>query len=241
MNFLGKIEKRQTQACEIEPPRSRENPLLNREKARGGVPGPAFFPEGMGLLNPGKWIGGARPLIMVVGHNFGSCGYRDGLEPKEFKKKRNGREDDEKTWKYLASSLDVANITIDQRKVSIDDCFMTNWFIGLLPGEKKYEAQCLDLLKQQIKEIQPRLILLLGKVVVQKTSQHFSDLESWGWKTKTEPSWPKIHRAGVLSLTSLSANPIAVIGLSHTGFGFKPDVLKTNLRALSQVQLEVGL
>lgn len=238
MDFLNEIKLWQISAREIEPP---PTPC----KARGGLPGPAFFPEGMGLLNPGKWIEGARPLIMVVGHNFGSCGYRDGLEPKEFKLKRNGREDGEPTWKHLASLLqsDDVKISINKRIVSIDDCFMTNWFIGLLPGtknkgsflvpgwdgEQEYESKCLDLLKQQIKTIQPRLMLLLGKDVVQRASLHFTELKCWRWETKTAPNWDLIHAEKNVTITSLTPNPLIVAGLSHTSYGHLKDVVKTNL------------
>ena len=245
MDFLDKIEKWQSQARKIEPPH-------DREKARGGLKGPAFFPEGRGLLNPEKWLGVERPRIMVIGHNFGCVGYRNRLDPDEVKRKENGREDDEDTWKHLASLLDEAKMTIGQQKVSIDDCFMTNWFVGLLPGkkntgpflvpgwpgEKEYEAECFDLLKQQIEEIQPRLILLMGKVVVLRASQLIPALKCWTWKTKTEPRWASIRSVREnVTIMSLKYNPIVVAGLWHTSH---TDGLENNLEVLELAEKKVA-
>ena len=239
MDFLNKIKLWQSQACKIEPP-------PGRFKARGGLCGPAFFPEGRGLLNPEKWLGVVRPRIMVIGHNFGCVGYRNGLDPDEVKNKLNGREDGEHTWKNLASLLKDAKVRIDKRIITIDDCFMTNWFIGLLPGkknrgtflvrgwpgEKEYEAECFDLLKQQIEEIQPHLILLMGKVVVLRASQLIPELKCWSWETKTEPRWAKIRSRGEnVRIISLKNNPIVVAGLWHTSL---TDGLKNNLDVLAK-------
>ncbi len=240
MDFLNKIKLWQSQACKIEPP-------PGRFKARGGLCGPAFFPEGRGLLNPEKWRKSGTPSIMVIGHNFGSCGYRVKVETKLC-----GREDNEHTWENLASLLKDAKVRIDKRIITIDDCFMTNWFVGLLPGEKnrvpflvpgwpgekEYEAECFDLLKQQIEEIQPRLILLMGKVVVLRASQLIPELKCWRWETKTEPSWPNIRSCGEnVRIISLKNNPIVVAGLWHTSL---TDGLKNNLEVLAKAAKAVA-
>ena len=89
--------------------------------ARGGLPGAAFFPEGLGLQTPSPaadW-----PWIMAIGHNFGCEVYRNAINAW-------GHEDDKTTWRNLSNLLRDAGL-------SIESCFMTNWFIGLLPGNRQ--------------------------------------------------------------------------------------------------------
>jgi len=52
---------------------------------RGGLSGPAFFPEGFGLQNP--TADAVWPDIMAIGHNFGCEDYRKEIDAA-------GREDD---------------------------------------------------------------------------------------------------------------------------------------------------
>lgn len=113
--------------------------------ARGGLPGPAFFPEGFGLQHPvpeATW-----PEVMAIGHNFGCEDYRKGIDAA-------GREDDKATWRNLRRLLADAD-------VPIESCFTTNWFVGLQPGNKqvgellsrpdpRYERECSELLVEQI-------------------------------------------------------------------------------------------
>jgi hypothetical protein len=61
---------------------------------------------------------------MAVGHNFGCEDYRDEIDAA-------GREDDKPTWRNLRRLL------ADADDVPIESCFMTNWFIGLQPGNKQ--------------------------------------------------------------------------------------------------------
>lgn len=129
--------------------------------ARGGLPGPAFFPEGFGLQNP--TVDDPWPNIVAIGHNFGSEDYRKRIEAA-------GREDDNATWRNLRRLLADAEIPLES-------CFMTNWFVGLQPGKKqigefllhpdsRFERDCSDLLLEQIRILKPRVILLLGLPVV---------------------------------------------------------------------------
>jgi hypothetical protein len=127
----------------------------------GGLPGPAFFPEGFGLYNPtadATW-----PDVMAVGHNFGCEDYRNEIDAA-------GREDNKATWRNLCRLLADAD-------VPIESCFMTNWFVGLQPGSKRvgeflsrpdsrYERECSKLLLEQIRTLKPDVILLLGLPVV---------------------------------------------------------------------------
>jgi len=116
VNLLDLIRSWQREAIRIVPP---EDTGICR--ARGGVAGAAFFPEGYGLKYPtrdSKW-----PTLMAIGHNFGCMGYRNRLEAR-------GHEDDKPTWRNLERLLADAGL-------ADDCCYMTNWFIGLSPGEKQ--------------------------------------------------------------------------------------------------------
>ena len=136
MNLLEVILGWQMRAKNIKPPE--DTGVL---PARGGLPGPAFFPEGFGLQHPtpdAPW-----PNIMAVGHNFGCEDYRDEINA-------SGREDDKAAWRNFRGLLTDAD-------VPIESCFMTNWFVGLQPGSKqvgeflsrpdsRYERECSELL-----------------------------------------------------------------------------------------------
>ena len=141
MSFLQVISLLQREATGIKPPAG-----TDRLPTIGGLPGPAFFPEGFGLTDAARERD-KLPSIMAVGHNFGCAQYRDMLQMV-------GREDDKATWRNLDSLIVRAG-------ASPNDCFRTNWFVGLLPGMKQtgtflkkdddeYEDACLSLLKKQI-------------------------------------------------------------------------------------------
>ena len=243
MDLIGTISDLQEKARRIVPPDG-------REPARGGLEGPAFFPEGLGLQTPKLWKnGGSSPNVMVVGHNFGSAGYRQRVEDK-----LSGREDTQPTWSNLASLLTQATLTIGNRSVTIDDCFMTNWFVGLLPGNKNrghfldpasnesdYERSCILLLREQIAHLRPRLILLLGKDVAQRSYRLDSELKCWNWKTPKENCWGWIHRKGPsVIVTSLTQIPIVVTALSHPSRGRVRTVLERNLNALASAATCLG-
>ena len=68
---------------------------------------------------------------MVIGHNFGSVAYRKTIGALDTE-----GESKKSTWRHLEALLFDAKIAIDGSPVSIENCFMTNWFIGLLPGKK---------------------------------------------------------------------------------------------------------
>src|ERR1035438_2412141 len=113
--FLYAISQLQQEALKIAPPSG-----TNRLHARGGLPGPAFFPEGLGLCES-SLHGGALPTIMAIGHNFGCADYRTKIDSA-------GREDDKATWRNLDSLLVRAGSRPEL-------CYRTNWFVGLLPGK----------------------------------------------------------------------------------------------------------
>lgn len=144
-DLLPQIERWQQEAISLKMPVFDGIPQdKQRKPARGRLAGPAFFPEGSGFpaLAPGAPI----PRVMVIGQNFGSEEYRASVE-------RSGREDDQRTWLGLRWLLNLTN-------VPIVDCYMTNWFVGLLRGKKQeglfllapdcdYESACHKLLLDQ--------------------------------------------------------------------------------------------
>jgi hypothetical protein len=111
------ISRLQQEALKIKPPSG-----TDRLPARGGLPGPAFFPEGLGLSEP-SLHGGVFPTVMAIGHNFGGSDYRAEIEVA-------GREDDKATWRNLDSLLVRAGSRPEL-------CYRTNWFVGLLPGKQQ--------------------------------------------------------------------------------------------------------
>jgi hypothetical protein len=113
-----------------------------------------------------------------------------------------GREDDKATWRNLRRLLANAD-------VSMDSCFMTNWFVGLQPGGKqvgeflsrpdsRYERECRELLLEQIRLLKPEVILLLGLPVVGRAHRIIPDLNPWA----DAPNWSEVvgpgdgHRLG---------------------------------------------
>jgi uracil-DNA glycosylase len=196
------ITRWQQQATRIAPPE--DTGLL---PARGGLPGPAFFPEGLGLQSPtadAPW-----PKLMAIGHNFGSENYRNEIAPA-------GREEDKTTWRNLRNLLRDAD-------VPIDSCFMTNWFVGLQPGNKqvgdflvrpclRYEADCRELLLEQITTLKPKVILLLGLPVVVRVHEIMSALRPWA----AAPNWSAVDNSSI--------GPVAY-GIDVDGTGVRVNVV----------------
>jgi uracil-DNA glycosylase len=160
----------QQEALKIKPPFG-----TDRLPARGGLPGPAFFPEGLGL-SESSLHRDILPTVMAIGHNFGCAEYRTEIDAA-------GREDDKATWRNLDSLL----VRAGSRP---EFCYRTNWFVGLLPGkvnkgkflrspDQSYEAACNRLLIGQIKFLQPKVILLLGPEVAGRVYQIIPALSPW--------------------------------------------------------------
>jgi len=175
-DLIGNILAWQEEAKHITPP---ENTGVLA--AQGGLPGPAFFPEGLGLQN----VSPARaewPTIMAIGHYFGSKRYRSAIDTR-------GREDDRRTWLNLENLLRGSDVEIER-------CYMTNWFVGLHPEKQvgeflpyenvRYEDECRNLLLKQIRTLRPKAILLLGLNVVRRAYKLIPRLEPWqtaiGWR-----------------------------------------------------------
>lgn len=211
MTLVEAIAVWQREALSILPPSG-----TDRLPAVGGLPGPAFFPEGMGLSHPIP-PDDRRPTIMAIGHNFGCADYREDIGSA-------GREDDKATWRNLDALLLKAGFNPVQ-------CFRTNWFIGLLPGGKQvgrfllrsdpgYEQACRQLLIKQIQFLQPTAILLLGPEVAGRACEIMPALAPW----RDAGKWIDIDRSPIghsprdveIPAANLSTN---VAALLHPSFG----------------------
>ena len=204
MNILEVIRGWQIKAKSITSPEGTD--IL---PARGGLPGPAFFPEGFGLQNPradALW-----PDIMAVGHNFGCEDYRNEIDTA-------GREDDKATWRNLRRLLADAD-------VPMESCFMTKWFVGLQPGNKqvgeflshpdsRFERESSELLLEEIRTLKPHVILLLGLPVVGRAHRIMPTLKPWA----DALNWSAVD--------SSSLGPIAY------GVGIPGSEVRTNVVAL---------
>jgi Uracil DNA glycosylase superfamily len=209
VTLLDLIAAWQHQAKTIAPP---ENTGIS--PARGGLSGPAFFPEGLGLQNPTTHA--AWPELMAIGHNFGCEDYRKEIDSAS-------REDNKPTWRNLRNLLSNAG-------VAVESCYMTNWFVGLQPvssqvgnfllrPEPRYEAECRHLLLKQIGGLRPRTILLLGLDVVSRAHEIMPSLKIWAgarmWASVDKSSIGPVAFNVEVSGTGARAN---VVALLHPSF-----------------------
>ena len=229
MTLLNRIEHWQQRATRIAPP---ENTGILH--ARGGLPGPAFFPEGFGLQNVSSenW-----PTVIAIGHNFGCADYRDEIDAA-------GREDDKATWRNLRRLLADA-------EVGIESCYMTNWFVGLQPGDKQvgeflahpsplYEAECRQLLLDQIDGLKPSVILLLGLPVVVRAYGIMPALRPWAgasnWNAVDASSIGPVAFDVEIPGTSVRAN---VVALLHPSFSPSNQRYRRSLFAVLKPEVEM--
>jgi hypothetical protein len=171
----------------------------------GRIAGTAFFPGGAGLWQSGPELP-AMPTggVMVLGHNF------DTLAGFERSLTHAGENLRGETWRNLLSLL-------DHSRILRECCFFTNVYMGLIDGpsaigtfpgarDPAFVSRCLTFLGEQIRVMQPSLILTLGKEVVPVIAELSADLAPW---------------RKVLSLRKLDqrsaalAYPVAFGGVSH--------------------------
>jgi hypothetical protein len=220
----------QKKARAISPPK--RSKIL---RARGGLPGPAFFPEGYGLQNP---TADARtPTVMAIGHNFGCEDYRNEIDAA-------GRENDKPTWRNLCRLLTDAD-------VPIESCFMTNWFVGLQPGDKqvgdflsrsdsRYERECSELLLGQISTLKPTVILLLGLSVVNRAGRIMPVLKPWA----TANNWRQVDSSSIGPVayqievpgTDIRTN---VVALLHPSFSPSNQQYRRTVFAVEKPEVEM--
>lgn len=209
VTLLDLITEWQQQATTVAPP---ENTRIS--PARGGLNGPAFFPEGLGLQS--LTAHSAWPELMAIGHNFGCEDYRKEIDAA-------GREDNKPTWRNLRNLLTDAG-------VAVESCYMTNWFVGLQPGstqvgdfllrpDPRYETECRQLLLKQIGGLRPRTILLLGLDVVSRAHEIMPSLEIWAgagnWASVDKSRIGPVAYNAEVQGTGIRAN---VVALLHASF-----------------------
>ena len=184
------------------------------------IPGTAFFPGGSGLWNtqpdeplPPMPIGG----VMVVGHNFDSeAGFERSFN-------RAGENLKGPTWRNLLAFL-------NQVEILPEWCFFTNAYVGLqsgdraigpFPGERDHEfvCWCQNFLLEQIKLMQPRLILSLGAYVPSILAALSSELRRVWSGVRQLTILDKQEAALVYPSTFVGVlRPIAVVALTHPAY-----------------------
>lgn len=205
--------------------------------AQGGLPGPAFFPEGLGLSEHAM-DAGVIPIYMAVGHNFGCEDYRSALNAR-------GREDNIiGTWQSLDRLLAAAHSNPDL-------WYRTNWFVGLRPGsendgpfltqdDESYETNCSRLLLKQIELIKPRTILLLGPVVTRRSYRISPSLGRWRFSSRNKIRFADIDNQGhtVRNATFTGMDHRAnVVSLLHPSKGWLNEPRRSKRIGLKESQL----
>lgn len=184
------------------------------------IPGTAFFPGGFGLWNtqpdeplPPIPVGG----VMVVGHNFDSeVGFEHAFN-------HGGENLKGPTWRNLLAFL-------KQVEILPEWCFFTNAYVGLqsgnnaigpFPGERDHEfvCWCQNFLLEQIKLMQPRLILSLGAYVPSFLAPLSSELGCVWSGVKQLIKLDKQEAALVYPSTFVGMlRPTAVVALTHPAY-----------------------
>jgi uracil-DNA glycosylase len=184
------------------------------------IPGTAFFPGGYGLWNtlpdehlPPMPVGG----VMVVGHNFDSeAGFEHAFN-------HSGENLKGPTWRNLLAFL-------KQVEIAPEWCFFTNAYVGLqsgdraigpFPGEQDHEfvRWCQNFLLEQIKLMQPRLILSLGAYVPSFLAPLSSELRCVWSGVKRLTMLDEQKTALVYPSTFVGVlRPTAVVALTHPAY-----------------------
>ena len=107
---------------------------------------------------------------------------------------------------------------------------MANWLVGLQPGNKqvgdflsrtdsRYERECSELLLEQIRNLKPVVILLLGLPVVGRSHRIMPALRHWAdaanWNVVDSSSLGPVAYGVEISGTEVTAN---VVALLHPSF-----------------------
>lgn len=128
--------------------------------------GPGFFPGCIGTIK--KNIPLENLAIMLVGQDFDTEANHQKIDAEKGEVEKNT------TWRNLKRLLDEINIDPEQ-------CFFTNAYMGLRPnsgketkkntgtspaaqkGAEAFAKECYEFFKTQLRTIQPKLVLVLGK------------------------------------------------------------------------------
>lgn len=128
--------------------------------------GPGFFPGCIGTIKKDTPLKGLS--VMVVGQDFDTEANHKKIDAEKGEVEKNT------TWRNLKKLLDEINIDPEQ-------CFFTNAYMGLRPdsgngttkntgtspaaqkGAEPFAKQCYEFFKIQLRTLQPKLVLVLGK------------------------------------------------------------------------------
>lgn len=181
--------------------------------------GLGFFPGGNGCYKKNECI--SKKEIMVLGQDFGTAEYFDGL---------NGSEDEVKsaTWRNLLKFL-------HEVEISPEKCFYTNAIMGVRKSmvingketakmtgkspafkDKRFIEQCRKLFLKQLELQKPKLILVLGKETATFLSSVSPDLAVW----KKLGSFSDIDDKGIHTLRAKFENGVQtnLVLLTHPSF-----------------------
>lgn len=181
------------------------------------IPGIAFFPGGAGLwgVEPGRLLPPAPTGgVMILGHNFDSeSGFHYSLG-------HAGENLRGATWRNLLRLLREAC-------VSPEMCFFTNVYMGLIAGNRAvgvfpgsrdpdFVRRCREFLLEQLRVMQPRVILTLGKEVIPVLAPLSPDLApQWS----DAPALAELDERGAALVCNTRfqtvAHPVAVAALTH--------------------------
>lgn len=154
---------------------------------------------------------------MIVGHNFDSeAGFERSFN-------RGGENFNGSTWRNLLTFL-------KQVEISPEWCFFTNAFVGLQPGNRamgpfagkqnpEFVYWCQNFLLEQIKIMQPRLILSLGAHVPSFLAPLSFELRQV-WSGVKRLSTLDEQEAAVIYPSTFEGmlRPTAVVALTHPSY-----------------------
>ena len=189
-------------------------------KIPGRIGGTAFFPGGLGLWNvkphtspPPMPVGGS----LIVGHNFDSeVGFQRSFQ--QGSENLNGA-----TWRPLLAFL-------QQVGIHPEHCFFTNAYVGLRAGNRAmgtfagardpdFVRWCRSFLLEQIRLMQPRLILTLGINVPRFLAPLSPELQQV-WSEVTEFCMLDKQKVALVYPTTFlgGPHPVAVVALTHPAY-----------------------
>ena len=155
--------------------------------------------------------------VMIVGHNFDSeAGFKRTL-------KNGGENLKGPTWKNLLTFLKQVEIVPEQ-------CFFTNVYVGLqsgdysmgpFPGKRdpEFVYWCQKFLLEQIKLMQPRLILSLGSYVPAFLASLSPELGCKWSGVKQLTTLDKQEAALIYPSSFVNVlHPVAVVALTHPAY-----------------------
>lgn len=147
--------------------------------------GVAFFPGGFGLWVPPKESDDESVLrrpVFVLLNNFGSEGYWRSCNESSL---RGEDVSAPGTWLGLRTRL-------RQWGISEHDCFFSNAYVGLLPGnpksleenlpgmsDRRFQLECECALKKQLSVVRPRIVLAMGRPAIEMLGRIAESPSGW--------------------------------------------------------------